>query len=237
MAYVQYVGQKAYKIDQHFGTKCVWMGNMDIQEIADEKAAASMCALHPTIWRLVDSAAKMGVDRAPEGDEDDRLEFLDTVMVQEPTGAVVTLASASRNAIAKYASDAMGLNITDAQSREEILTEMAKTHKLIHDLGKEAAPKEAEPKEAAPASGSQSKPKPKPKKKPSPKPKGYKMAEPDVATPINPTAEEAPETVLPAEQSIVPKHGRKSGEMGPPVPDIDIGATLNTAESASEALF
>lgn len=54
MPKVKYVGVKPVKTDNVAGTKTVWDGNGDIQEVSD--AAWVKLARHPDIWERVDDA-------------------------------------------------------------------------------------------------------------------------------------------------------------------------------------
>lgn len=54
MPKVKYVGVKPVKTDNVAGTKTVWDGNGDVQEVSD--AVWLKLAKHPDIWERVDDA-------------------------------------------------------------------------------------------------------------------------------------------------------------------------------------
>lgn len=52
---VQYVGDKAEKVDHLYGTNAVWRGHGDVQDVPDD--AAKRMAAHYDVWQIVAAAA------------------------------------------------------------------------------------------------------------------------------------------------------------------------------------
>lgn len=69
---IEYIGLKAIKTDNVAGTGTVWTGQGDVQEVADEAAAAKLVACN-TVWRDV---TPLNVEAQEDPAEDEPADLL-----------------------------------------------------------------------------------------------------------------------------------------------------------------
>lgn len=118
MALIKYVGKKARRVDTVAGTKVVWNGPGDVQEVPD--VAVSRLMMHPDVWAVADAAAPKAAepaankDAAPTGPK---------YLMQTDEGALV-LDELDKDALRELAK-VSGLDIHHKKSEEFFRQELA----------------------------------------------------------------------------------------------------------------
>lgn len=131
MALIKYVGAKPSRADTVAGTKIVWNGHGDVQEVPD--TAVARLLLHPDVWAVAEEAtpktakaaktaepADDGGDNTGKKPEGDGPQYL----MQTEEGALV-LDNLDKDALRKIAQES-GLTIHHKKPAEFFREELAK---------------------------------------------------------------------------------------------------------------
>lgn len=154
MRLVKYIGTKSLQVDRLYGTRTVWSGAGDVQEIDDDESAERMCRNHPDTYALIERDGTTPTP-TPLGALDHPAEsVLRTTTITLENGKVVSLIDAPRRVLAEYARNEHGLAVTDGHTKSDILTFIANIEELREGTtdAPPASKVEGDPA-AAPASG------------------------------------------------------------------------------------
>lgn len=158
--YLKMIWTKNHFIDNLYGSGVTWNGQGDVQLVENETAADRLLALDPKMFEEVTAETKaLEAMQAPfsmKGIDAVSPSVLDGVIVTEADGTELPALEASRDALARYASEELGLMVKDGHTKAYLLTAIGTAHTAIEkfkERARPAAPAAAEkpPAEKAPA--------------------------------------------------------------------------------------
>ena len=81
MTKIRYIGAKPVKTDSEAGTKTVWNGNGDVQDVPAQAVPALL--RHPTVWEVVATSGLANAKDAKDEPEDKPMADLSDKQVRE----------------------------------------------------------------------------------------------------------------------------------------------------------